>query len=93
MIWLLLGVVALVAMLAAGSRLSQVDPRILAQGLRFAAIAAASLLVLRSGRLGFLLLPALQQWIRRQMGPFAGTSGVGGAAAASASAPPDATRV
>ena len=36
MIWLLLGVVALVAMLAAGSRLSQVDPRILAQGLRFA---------------------------------------------------------
>lgn len=84
MVWLLLGVLALVAVLAAGSRLSQVDPRVLAQGLRLAAVAAASLLVLRSGRLGFLLVPALQQWIRRQMGgnPFAGPSAFGGAATA-----------
>ena len=86
MIWLLLGVLALALMLAAGSRLSQVDPRFLAQGLRFAAVAAASLLVLRSGRLGFLLLPALQQWIRRQMGnPFAGFGPMGSGAAGEAS--------
>jgi hypothetical protein len=94
MVWLLLGVLALVAMLAAGNRLSQVDPRVLAQGLRFAAVAAASLLVLRSGRLGFLLLPALQQWIRRQMGnPFAGPSAFGGAARTSKAAAADSTQV
>lgn len=85
MVWLLLGVLALVLMLAAGSRLAQVDPRYLAQGLRFAAVAAASLLVLRSGRLGFLLLPALQQWIRRQVGnPFAGFGTMGSGAAGAA---------
>ncbi len=86
MVWLLLGALALVLMLAAGSRLAQVDPRYLAQGLRLAAVAAASLLVLRSGRLGFLLLPALQQWIRRQMGnPFSGFGPMASSAAGEAS--------
>ena len=84
MIWLLLGVLALGLLLATGNRLTQINPRFLAQGLRFAAVAAVSLLALRSGRLGFLLMPALQQWIRRQMSggrPF-GSSGFAGAASA-----------
>ncbi|MFM2128633.1 MAG: putative rane protein [Pseudomonadota bacterium] len=97
MIWLLLGVLALVLLLTAGTRISQMDPRYLAQGLKFAAVAAASLLMLRSGRLGFLLLPALQQWIVRQMGnPFAGSGPKGFGPAPGAprnSGGPDATRV
>ena len=68
MLWLLLGGLALVLVLLTGNRLATVDPRVLAQGVRWggiAALAAASLFLLRSGRLALFFLPALQRLFRQ----------------------------
>ena len=68
MVWILLGGLTLAALLLSANRIASVDPRLLAQGVRWgglAALAAASLVVLRSGRFAFLLLPALQRLMRQ----------------------------
>ena len=68
MLWLMLGGLALVLLLLTANRLATVDPRVLAQGVRWggiAALAAASLFLLRSGRLAFFFLPALQRLFRQ----------------------------
>jgi hypothetical protein len=68
MLWVMLGFVALVLVLLTANRLATVDPRVLAQGVRWggvAAVAAASLFLLRSGRLAFFFLPALQRLMRQ----------------------------
>lgn len=67
MLWVLLGGVTLALLLLSANRIANVDPRLLAQGVRWgglAALAAASLVFLRSGRFAFLLLPALQRLFR-----------------------------
>ena len=68
MLWLMLGGLALVLFLLTANRLATVDPRVLAQGVRWggiAALAAASLFLLRSGRLALFFLPALQRLFRQ----------------------------
>ncbi len=68
MLWLLLGGLALAFLLLSANRIASVDPRFLAQGVRWggvAALAAASLVLLRSGRWALFLMPSLQRMMRR----------------------------
>ena len=68
MLWLMLGGLALVLVLLTANRLAAVDPRVLAQGVRWggiAAVAAASLFLLRSGRLALFFIPAVQRLMRQ----------------------------
>lgn len=93
MFWLLLGAAALAIILLAADRLGRVSPRVLAQGVRWgsvAALAAASLMLLRSGRVAFLLLPALQRLIREALaaGPSRQSARARSSARGSDAAPP-----
>lgn len=77
MMWLFLGGLALVLMLITADRLANANPRILAQGVRWgsvAALAAASLFLLRTGRWAFFLLPAIQRLMRSLAGGGGGGS-------------------